>query len=177
MFHRRSTLVLVAVAAAFLVQVVSTDAYARTADLEVGIGAVLPIEDKAPIDAGPNYVLSTAIELSKSIDLELGGAMGRVRDSSTKNLEDVYQVTGGFRINASGEPGDTTRFFISLGGGYFNNFPPGDDGAVLYAGPGFRVQAGEHSGIVLRLSVVRRASSGADTTLLLPALQWFHTWD
>ena len=176
MFHRRSTLVLVAAAAAFLVQVVSTDAYARRVDLEVGVGGILPIEDNAPIDAGPNYVLSTAIELSKSIDLELGGAMGRVRNSSTKDLEDIYQVTGGFRINASGEPGDTTRFFISLGGGYFDNFPPDDDGAMLYIAPGFRVQVGEQTGVVLRLSVMRRAS-GPDTTLLLPSLQWFHSWE
>lgn len=176
MFHRRSTLILVAVAAAFLVQIVSTDAYARKADLEVGVGAVLPIEDNAPIDAGPNYMLSTAIELSEHIDLELGGAMGRVRNSSDKELEDIYQVTGGFRINASGKRGDTTRFFIALGGGYFYNFPPDDDGAMIYVAPGFRVQVGEHSGLVLRLSVVRRAS-GPDTTLLVPALQWFHTWD
>jgi len=151
----------------------------RRLDLEVGGFAILGIESDTTIDDTWGVGVSGALELNSALDFEFGAFWGPGEEpdsSDTEDNVDLYNVGAGIRWYPNSEPAETIRAFLNVGVSVFFNLKgEGSEPTGAYFGPGFRMQLGESSGIVLDCPVWVSLNGQTDT-ILMPGLAWYYSF-
>ena len=152
----------------------------RGVDLEIGTGFVLGIESDTTIDDTFHIAIAGAFALNDSVDLEFGVQWAPAEDPDqlgTEDNADLYNLGAGFRWYPNSTPEDRVRFYLNTGlSVFFNLKGEGSQPLGAYFGPGFRMQLGESSGVLLKLPVWV-SINGQTNTLLMPTLSWFYSFN
>ena len=171
------TLVLSAIVVTVL-SLTSQDAMARRADAEFGVGIIVGLEatSNQPINEGIAYGAGLAFELNEDLDLEFAFTRARGRDPGDDSLRNAYFTNLGLRWYPFAKHGVQARFFLGFGGARVTGLEASTTVNAWYLAPGVRIQAGEKSGLIVRIPMVF-AAEGDTNSVVLPGLSWFIEFD
>ncbi|RMF21320.1 MAG: hypothetical protein D6760_09780 [Deltaproteobacteria bacterium] len=174
MNRRSNGSVLVTLAAAAALMAMALPAHARNFDIGLGGGGLFGIEENLPVKDNYYAGIFSAIRLRDQFDAELSAARSEGIDTADGSFREIYHATAGFRFYPMTAPDRATRFYVAFGASVFFDLKRNDDSTLgAYLGPGFRLKAGEHSGIDLRAPLVF-SGEGATNTVILPTVSWFY---
>ena len=151
-----------------------TDHLGKRLDIELGGLAMINLGSENPIDTGYWLQFGGAYHLTDDLAVEAHGGWGQgeaiYRTSPTSRFETdqtIWSGSAGLRWYLLGKRGGPARFYTSVGGGvlfgYLDDSPafdPTNPGAFdfeqkttgyLYFTPGVRLQAGNRSGLFIRM--------------------------
>jgi hypothetical protein len=147
----------------------------RRFDLEAGGGAFITLSaDQAPMNDGWYIGGGGAMPLSERFDFECAVGTGRARDSVSNNHRNFVQGSGGVRFYLLGKATNPARLYWSVGGVALGNYRrDGGTDPALYTGPGVRLLAGDHSGLILRLPITYLPQH-SEESIMIPSVSWFY---
>ncbi|GEM_PF-2575786 len=153
----------------------------RRVDVELGGGFLWGLSNDVHVNDNITYGAAVAIALSHRLDLELGFQRTdtHIRSDAASfpdESQSVEYFKTALRLYPSTKPDDRVRPYIVSGITHYSGLDPGDSGYGFLLGPGIRIRAGEHSGVVLSAPFVM-ATSGDTKPLMLPNLNFFWSFN
>lgn len=156
-------------------------ALGRRVDVEAGVGFLWGLSNDVHVNDNITFGAALAVSLSDRLDLELGfqRADTHIRADATnfpRESQSVEYFKTALRLYPTTAPDARVRPYIVAGVARYSGLDPGDSSYGFLIGPGIRLRAGDHTGVVISAPFIT-ATSGDTKPVMMPNFNFFWSFN